>query len=243
MTPEAFEVDYEEHKLMTKDGCELNIWLMNPNPEDKNNITIVIAGSDAGNMGFSLPYAFHLLNAGYQVVTFDYRGFGESSEFDYNPNNVYHTEYITDFTTVMDWCKSELNYTKIGTMSFSMGTLISAVGYSTSSYDFYIGEGFILSPTINKSRVEVLKEKEMHLPKSVVNDEAQIQNLNIPTLLFASKSDEVTTLKDSHTFCKINELAKTMEYDGGHLEGAASLGFKEYIIEIHDFVKGISRDK
>ncbi len=236
MKPEAFEINYEEHKIKTNDGAELNLWLMESNPEMNNGITIVIVGSDAGNMGFSLPYAFHLINLGYQVVTFDYRGFGGSSDFNYNPKNVYHSEYITDFNTVMEWSESELQYDKIGTLSFSMGTLISAVGYSTSSYDFYVGEGFIISPIVNKNRIEELKEKEMHLPKNATEDSNKIDDLNIPALLIAGRMDKVTTINDSQEFCKKHELAKTIEHDGEHLKGAVSLGFQNYINMINEFI-------
>jgi|GEM_PF-2170166 len=239
MSPETFAINHEEHRLITRDYYELNLWLMKSNKETKKDITIAIVGSDSGNMGFSLPYAFQLLNLGYQVITFDYRGFGSSCDFNYNPNNVYHSEYIIDFNTVIKWCKEELDYTKLGTLSFSMGTLISSVGYSSNNYDFYIGEGFIASPQYNKLRVETLKRKKMFLPDTASNDAISIEKLNITILLFASTNDKITTAKDCHDFCNRHKLAQTIEYDGEHLRGAPSLGIQDYMTAIDVFVKSI----
>jgi len=242
MTPRTFDIDYNEHRLCTIDEYELNVWVMKPEKSVNNNITIVIVGSDAGNMGFSLPYAFHLLNSGYKVVTFDYRGFGESSEFEYNPSNIYHSEYIADFNAVINWCKNELDYRMLGTMGFSMGTLISSVGYSVNAFDFYIGEGFITSPQANKMRVEEIKNIEINLPETYVDDESAIDKLNIPGLLFASRLDKITTLQDCYEFCSKHDLAETIVYDGEHLRGAATLGFQNYITVINDFIKNANNN-
>ncbi|MBK8500788.1 MAG: alpha/beta hydrolase [Saprospiraceae bacterium] len=73
------------------------------------------------------------------MVSFDYRGFGDSTDFDYNPNNVYHSEYVTDFATVLTWTKTTLRTDEIGVFGLSMGTLIANLGYQESKYDFFIG--------------------------------------------------------------------------------------------------------
>ena len=202
-----------------------------------NKITIIIAGSDAGNMGFNLPYAAQLVNAGFQVITFDYRGFGESSEFEFNPNNVYHPEYIVDFNTVLEWSKNNVKQDKIGVLGFSMGTIISSVGYSNSKYDFYIGEGFISSAMAIHERTKEFKDKKLVLPKSAFSDSKKIKNLDIPVLLFASKNDKITTALDCYEFSATHQLAEVIEYDGEHLRGAASLGINRYFSLITKFIE------
>lgn len=239
MKPETFQLDYQELKLETPDGYKLNTWMMEPIGEVNKNVTIVIVGSDAGNMGFSLPYASYLLRSGYRVVTFDYRGFGDSTEFEYNPDNVYHSEYVTDFETVMNWCKEELKSEKIGVLAFSMGTLVSAIGYSATDYDFYIGEGFILSPQINKARINKIKNKNLFLPGSSIEDELKVQNMDLPTLLFASATDQITTLEDSLEFTNSRKMAKTVEFEGEHLRGASTIGWEKYVMEIGTFIDTI----
>lgn len=236
MRPETFKIKYQELKLKTADQYELNTWIMDPSSERDKNVTVIIAGSDAGNMGFSLPYAYYLLNEGYRVVTFDYRGFGDSTDFKYNPDNVYHSEYVTDFLTVMDWCKKELESKKTGVLAFSMGTIITAVGYSSSNYDFYIAEAFIRSPETIRQRIKELKGKELDLPETAITDEQKIEKLHLPILIFSSITDQITTARDSKEFCQSRRNAKTIEFEGAHLRAAATMGMDNYIREIKIFI-------
>ena len=234
--PERFKLEYQELKVLTADQYELNTWIMEPIGEQHKNVTIVIVGSDAGNMGFSLPYAYYLLNAGYRVVTFDYRGFGDSTDFEFNPNNVYHSEYVTDFIAVMTWSREEFGTDKIGVLGFSMGTLISAVGHHDSKYDFYIGEGFLRSPVINRKRVLELKNIELSLPITVSEDVRKIEDLDIPLLLFSGTKDQITTIDDSREYCNTRETSRMVEFDGEHLRGAATMGMETYVKEIDIFI-------
>ena len=240
-TPGRFALDYEEISITTPDDYVLNSWVMQPISKRVKNTTIVIVGSDAGNMGGSLPYAYYLLKKGYRVVTFDYRGFGHSQDFAYKPDNMYHSEYITDFVAVMNWCKEQFAEDKIGILSFSMGTLVAAVGYQQSSYDFFVGEGFISSPESVQERLMIQKEKEVLLPVSAIEDGKQVAKLNIPTLLFASTTDTITTLKDSQDFCESRKNANVTTFDGEHLRGAASLGMQQYVNAIATFIEHIRK--
>lgn len=238
MRPENFQLNYRELKIETEDGYQLNTWIMEPETGSENPVTVIVAGSDAGNMGFNLPYAFYLLRSGYRVVTFDYRGFGDSTEFKFDPKNVYHSEYITDFVSVLNWCREELKPEKIGVLAFSMGTLVTAAGYSASPYDFYIGEGFVLSPEENRARIKKLRGKWLNLPDTATEDTQKINDLDIPILLFAGIADEITTVADSHRFCDTRRNAKTIEFAGEHLRGAATLGMEKYIEAINKFIGG-----
>jgi pimeloyl-ACP methyl ester carboxylesterase len=62
---------------------------------DLSGCVIVLAGSDAGNMSYDLPLAA-FLTANFQVpvLLFDYRGFGSSQEFPFDPDAIAHPEYL-----------------------------------------------------------------------------------------------------------------------------------------------------
>lgn len=154
---------------------------------------------------------------------------------------MYHSEYITDFIAVMNWCKEQFGEDKIGILSFSMGTLVAAVGYQQSPYDFFVGEGFISSPESIQKRVMIQNEKEVVLPASAIEDGKQVTKLNIPILLFASSTDPVTTLKDSQVFCESRKNASVTAFDGEHLWGAASLGMQQYVNTIATFIEHIRK--
>lgn len=243
MTPEQFNIAFEEMKVKTSDGAELNVWIMKSSIEEKRNYTFVIAGSDAGNMGFSIPFAFHLLNNGYDVVTFDYRGFGGSSDFNFNPNNLYHDEYINDFTTVINWTRNKLKPENIGVLAFSMGTLISTVGYRNAKYEILVGEGFLKCPTNVAKRIEKIKGKKIIIPKSRKSICKRTKEIEIPLLLFASKNDKITILKDSQEVGEQKQNRELIPFDGDHLKGAFTLGLNNYIIEINKMIEKTSANK
>ena len=75
--PKDIGLEYESVTIQTKDGYDLQSWFM---PAKSNDIkgTIIYSGGDAGNMSYTLdPLPMFVYN-GYNVVTYDYRGFGGS---------------------------------------------------------------------------------------------------------------------------------------------------------------------
>ena len=241
MTPEQFKLAYEEVKIKTADGALLNTWVMKTSVEEKKNATFVIAGSDAGNMGFSLPYAINLLNRGYDVITFDYRGFGGSSDFEYKADNLYHNEYIEDFVSVINWVREELKVENIAVLSFSMGTLVATEGYKQAKFDVFIGEGFLKCPKDVIQRIKQTKGKQILLPPKAELRCKQTVSLKIPILLFASTQDEVTTLSDSEEVVAQKQNRRLVKFEGAHLRGAFTLGFRTYLDEIDRVVRMIEK--
>ncbi len=243
MTPSDLEIRFEEHRIKTVDGAELISWVMEPDLDRENGKAIIICGSDAGNMGYTVFYAKNLVELGYKVISFDYRGFGDSTDFEYNPNNVYHSEYITDFATVLTWSKENIKPESIGVFGLSMGTLVANLGYQKERYDFFIGEAFLWSPSKNRQRILELKQKELNLPEHSIQDEELVVQANVPTLLFAGNQDEITTLEDSREFCATRADSRVIEFAGGHLRGIVDVGVEEYFRIIDQFISDTEPDK
>lgn len=236
MTPEVFKIAYTDTTIVTADKAELHVWVMKSTAQERKNTTFLIAGSDAGNMGYYLPYVFRLLEHGYDVVTFDYRGFGSSSNFDFNPNNVYHDEYITDFQTVLDWTKKYLQPEQLGVLAFSMGTLVATAVYEEMPYDFLVGEGFVISAQKVAERVALNKEKKLIVPDSAAAIAKRLNEIDVPIMIFASTKDQTTTLADSQAMVSGHTNRNLITYEGDHLKGAAVLGIVKYTDTINEFV-------
>ena len=235
MTPADFGLPFEEQKIAV-DKLELNAWLMPSSNEYTKGVTIVIAGSDAGNMGFSLPYANQLVRAGYDVVTFDYRGFGASDNFTHNPHYFYHREYITDFTAVVDYTQARFRENKTVVLAFSMGTLIASSGYQHTPYDALIAEGIIYSPTRNVHRINLRSDKHLVLPKHYLLDTGRVQRMDIPMLIFSALDDPSTPYEDAVAIVGMKANRQLVSFGGEHLRGAATLGFAAYFWKIEDFI-------
>ena len=91
---------YKELNVVTKDGYRIETWFYPAQPvpeqsaaqaemlpyktlDDSRRPTLIICNGDAGNMSYQqISLAYLYAANGFNVVTFDWRGFGESSEFE-----------------------------------------------------------------------------------------------------------------------------------------------------------------
>ena len=235
--PSDIKLNYDEYKVGGSDGQCMNVWYMPSRVKNKKNICILIVGSDSGNMGYSLPYVTGLLANGFDVVSFDYRGFGESSAFKHSSKKLYHKEYVDDFVSVLSWVKREKKPARVGCMAFSMGSIICNLGKSKEGFDFLVSEGFITSPQKLVARIQKGKDKKVVLPLLERSYEKEMDAYKIPMLIFASSTEKITTLEDAKTFAAKAANRKIIAHDGGHLAGARTIGVKEYIGLITDFLK------
>jgi fermentation-respiration switch protein FrsA (DUF1100 family) len=68
---------YENVEFPSHDGTKLHGWFIPPS-KGKPKGTVVFSHGNAGSMGHHLGFVLWLANAGYQVLMYDYRGFGKS---------------------------------------------------------------------------------------------------------------------------------------------------------------------
>lgn len=240
-TPDSLGLIYETNSISTSDSkAELNSWLIKADPEIENGITLILCYGDSGNMSYWLNQAGILSQVGYNVLLFDYRGFGKSSSFTIHPDQLYYDEFAIDLESVISWAKSNLEYKNIGIISFSMGTIMSTIALQTQKIDFLIGEGFVLDPVKIKNKILKLKGKEITLPESSKRYVKMVSNLKLPVLLFSGTEDKFTTTKDSQKVIKMNKNRRLVVFEGNHLEGFTKLSGEyfgqEYIAEINHFL-------
>lgn len=237
--PDDFNVAYDSVKIRTPDGYELNTWLLQPSTATIKSTTVLLVGSDAGNMADLLPYAAQLVARGYPVVTFDYRGFGDSSNFAIKNELMYYREFITDYATVADWVKAYRRPERLAVMGFSMGTLIAAAGYARSGFDALVGESTVLDPTAVLARLHARGHTDTRLPPHAALDADCLLEISVPMLLFAAVADPITTLGDSQRVAAVNDRGGVVAHDGGHLRAAVSLGLAGYVGCIVDLLAAL----
>ena len=146
--PEQYGLIFKEFKVKTEDNFLINVWfypVQEAIPEDSilshywtnpikkpyiakqwNTPTIIICDGDAGNMGASISLALFLTKAGFNVVTFDWRGFGKSQAWNYG-ENIVEPFFLTDYNAVLDTILTfpEVNTSQIGAYSVSTGSYIT----------------------------------------------------------------------------------------------------------------------
>lgn len=222
-TPDSLGLAYTPRILKTPDGASINTWTFVPNAGTNRHITIVLAYADAGNMGEYVYHANALSQAGYQVITFDYRGFGQSSDFSMNPKQLYYPEFAQDLRTVVKAARQQFPGQPLGVVSLSMGTIVATTVAAEGKLDFLVGEGYVVNPQEFIGRVQRMKNKEILLPSIASTYPKVLAKVKCPLLVFAGSQDQVTTLADSRQLVAQKPRRELVEFEGGHMAGFAVL--------------------
>ena len=190
--PENLGLIYRDLNVTTSDGLKIKTWFYpaqpalsekeineawnNPikkpyvAPYSKNRPTIIIANGDAGNMSYQqVHFALNFTSKGYNVVTFDWRGFGESSEWEINNDYLVYSEFLLDYDAVIKEVlkqNEEVDTNRIAVFGWSTGAYLSMA--AASKYDnikAFVGIGLItsfdevvpvLKETLNKKDVNLI---------------------------------------------------------------------------------------
>lgn len=236
--PDAIGIKYETYKIKVNDSVTLNSWVCLQ--EDLKRPFIVVSGSDAGNMGNSLGQAKALYDEGYNVVLYDYRGFGESSDFKMNPNMVYYNEFSEDLHKTIAFVNTKFQPKSIVLYGMSMGTIVSRMNVnSTGVIKGLILDSFVVNPKLVVERVFVSKKKDLLLPGNA-SEYVQSNMLVVgkPILIFSGLKDPVTKTDDYKEFLSKNPTSKMVTWDCSHLQCFTSMGTEPnlYIMEVNKFI-------
>lgn len=150
--PEKYNMEYKEVKVKTEDGAELNVWNF-PCKNTKTTNLILIAHNGEGNMGDYLQRV-DLFRSEYNVVIFDYRGYGESSEFEIDRNMFIYPHFQNDMEAMFDYCRKQHAQT-FNVYGWGIGGgLVFGVGYSRPETKKIIADTPFLSMEDLENRFE-----------------------------------------------------------------------------------------
>ncbi|MCB9232488.1 MAG: alpha/beta hydrolase [Bacteroidia bacterium] len=126
--PEKYNMNYEEVKVTTADGATLNVWDFPANKKTTN--LVLIAHDGEGNMADYLRKVDQFTSIGINVVIFDYRGFGESSDFDIDNNMYIYPHFQDDMNAMIDYCR-KAHVSTFNLYGFGIGAgLALGIGYN-----------------------------------------------------------------------------------------------------------------
>jgi hypothetical protein len=163
VTPDKFGMQYKEEKIKTSDGAMLNAWFFELAKKSPN--WVVISGSGDGNMADNLEIVNSFLSAGYNVATYDYRGYGASSEFKIDPDLYIYPQFITDLNAVLDYLRKSRAITKFDLYGLNIGAGLSiGVGANRPETKRIIADGPWTSLEGMKSKIKERSGKEVTMP-------------------------------------------------------------------------------
>lgn len=221
MTPDSVGWKYEQWEIKTSDDYKLVSWVYEANPENSKDTVLILAYPDAGNMSYFVYYAAILANQGYTVVTFDYRGFGKSDDFEIQRDYLYYTEFAKDIEAVVNSVSSNFSNRNIGLWGMSMGTTIITRAYPAikDKVDFIVGEGYVTDTAAIIGRYEDL-DKSLTLPEEPAKYQKALRSIDIPLLIFTASNDSITTHQDAVDLKKsLGGNCEVVQYLGEHLTG------------------------
>jgi hypothetical protein len=220
LTPESLELNYTQRKVKVDSSITLNTWHLQP-VINKKQVTILISYGDYGNMSNVLIQAATLYDLGYDVILYDYRGFGHSSAFYLNNDQLFYTEFVADLAAVYDAYKKRLPRQPIVLMGLSMGTIVNTLFLAQEgmSEQLFIFEGLVTS--IDKT-VNVLNKANGKQVVTPMKDEEympmfELLKLN-KGLIFSGREDKICLLPE-----ELREYFEVIDFDGGHLQGFKTL--------------------
>lgn len=115
-TPDQAGLRYVQHWVATRDGNVLRVWWL---PANLNRGTLVLSPGAAGDMACYLFPARLLVRNGWNVVLYDYEGFGQSTG---SPNL---SSLADDLETVVDWTRAFTGESQVTLMGISIGGMPS----------------------------------------------------------------------------------------------------------------------
>ena len=159
--PQNAGLIYRKLDVTTEDGFRIETWfypaqdfpgedsgrqdmLPYTTMDEEQKPTLVICNGDAGNMSYQqIDLAMIYAACGFNVVTFDWRGFGASSEFEMDNDYLCYTEMLEDYKAVLATVKGqkEVDGDCIFLMGWSTGAYLSMI----TAYNDENAAGCILS--------------------------------------------------------------------------------------------------
>lgn len=162
-TPDKFGMKYKEEKIKTPDGMVLNGWFFEQTK--KTNNWIIISGSGDGNMGDLLEVVNSFLSTGYNVCTYDYRGYGSSSDFKIDADLYIYPQFIVDLNAVCDYLRKSRAITKFDLYGLNIGAGLSiGVGANRTETRKIIADGSWTGLEPMKKRIKEKLSKDVNMP-------------------------------------------------------------------------------
>jgi pimeloyl-ACP methyl ester carboxylesterase len=241
--PDTLGMNYQPLTLTTPDYVQLAAWLIAPavGAPDQHT-TMVLAGSDYGNMSYQLFQAKAMAAAGYQVMMFDYRGFGHSGAFAIDQSRLYYPEFATDLRTALAAARRRTPHQRVGILGYSMGTLLGTLVAATTKCDFLITDSYVADPQ-GIVAYFATKQKTVTLPADAATYAQVPPKVKCPWLLITGTEDLRSPLADSLAIARAarrRQRREVLAVKCDHLGAMEALTNDVYTQKISSFLAGKS---
>lgn len=211
VTPKAFGIGFEEINFRTRDGVSLSGWFV---PCTRPKASVLFCHGNAGNVSALLDVIKTYHRAGYEVLVFDYRGYGKS-EGKPDEKGTYEDVYAAWSWLVSKGRRPE----NIIVSGQSLGGAVAAWLASKENCGALVLESVFSS--INDLGAEVYPFIPVRLLSKFGYDTAKyVKSVKCPVLVVHSRCDEMVPFKHGKKIYEsANEPKEFLEIKGSHNDG------------------------
>jgi pimeloyl-ACP methyl ester carboxylesterase len=198
-------------------------------------------------MSYTIWHAYNFFIRGFNVLAFDWRGFGESSDWPTDQEQLCYTEFLLDYDAAINYIKTrpEVDSLNIGVFGYSTSAYLSfAIAARRSDIRAFAGRGLISSfadviPILNKAFPDrPPRQRPAGYPVSLEPIHAAA-TLSCPVFLIVGENDERTPPWMSQlVMTKIqtpHELWIVPDAEHGGLAGPEYKDYPEFFVRVSSF--------
>ena len=213
-TPKNWGHTYEEVTFKSNDGTALSGWFV-PVQGKKAKATVVFSHGNTGSMGHHLGFVMWFVDAGYNVLTYDYRGFGKSG------GTVDRRGMLEDVRAAFDYVgnRGDVNTERLVSYGHSLGGAQSLAALGESPVK---GLRAVITDAAFSSYLAMAKTLAGQVGARLVTDEwapkdAVGKIAPVPLLIVHGTQDEVVPVAQGRLLFQTAHEPKTMfEVKDGH---------------------------
>jgi len=213
-TPKDWGLKYEDVNFKSKDGTKLHAWFM-PAQGKAAKATVVFSHGNTGSIGHHLGFVMWFAEAGYNVLTYDYRGFGSSG------GTVDRRGMLDDVRAAFAYVKtrSDVNGDKLVSYGHSLGGAKSLAALGEEPVK---GLRAVITDAAFSSYLAMAQTMAGQVGANLVTDEwapkDAIRKISpVPLLIVHGTRDELVPVAQGRLLFKIAGEPKTLfEVKDGH---------------------------
>ena len=223
VTPNHFGLKYREVDFFTSDSIMLKGWLIpaqqkveldsmqlpafydNPVKNDysigdySKSPTIIVCNGDGGNMSYNVWMANEFMSYGFNVFLFDWRGFGQSQNWDIDHRLLVLPEFLIDYEAAINFIiqQPEVDFDGICLNGFSTGFYLSfAMAVTNTHVKCIAGRGLITTAKDLKDCLSIVKDTSQiiipdNYPKNLYPLNCASE-LKVPIFMIVGENDDIT---------------------------------------------------
>ena len=211
VTPDQVGLVFEDVRIPVNEKHEIHAWFL---PSSDSAVTVLFCHGNAGNISHRLETAHYLVSLGFNVLLFDYRGYGQS---DGSPGE---DEMYADGRAAYEWLRNEkhLPAERVVIFGRSLGV---AVAVDLASQ--VPARALVLESTFS-SVTDMARHLFPFLPmkwllRFRLDSESKIGSVAMPILMVHSPQDEIVPYQFGRKLFEAAPEPKTfVEISGGHNE-------------------------